>query len=299
MPINFFSHKTRLLEAIGLVLAGYFAYSVADLCSKKLQDIYSVYQILAVCGIAGFVITGVWLLARHGSGAFVPHNLKMHLFRALLVLGSSNLMVKSLQTLPLADFYGVTFIVPFFVMILAVVFLGERVGRRRCGAALVGFLGVVMLARPQFNDIGEGIIYALLGAVCNAGNIVALKKIGHDAPVPLYGFYVFLAFTVFNLFMMEASGSYKPFEAAYIPYFLIHGPVVILALLFISIGFAKAPEAVVVAPFQYTQIVWGVAFGWYFFSAMPTAATWVGLAMVIGAGLYSLWREYRIAPRPN
>jgi S-adenosylmethionine uptake transporter len=219
----------------------------------------------------------------------------MHLFRALLVLGSSNLMVKSLQTLPLADFYGITFIVPFFVMILAAFFLGERVGWRRCGAALVGFFGIIILARPQFDDISEGIIYALLGAVCNAGNIVMLKKIGHDAPVPLYGFYVFLAFTAFNLFMMQASGSYKPFEAAYIPYFLIHGPVVILALLFISIGFAKAPEAVVVAPFQYTQIIWGVAFGSYFFGAMPTAATWAGLAMVIGAGLYSLWREYRIA----
>jgi S-adenosylmethionine uptake transporter len=221
----------------------------------------------------------------------------MHLFRAILVLGSSNFMVKSLQTLPLADFYGITFIIPFFVMILAVVFLGETVGWRRCGAALVGFSGIIILARPQFDDIGEGVVYALLGAVCAAGNIVSLKKIGHDAPLPLYGFYVFLAFAAFNLFMMGASGSYKPFEAAYMPYFLIHGPVVILALLFISIGFAKAPEAVVVAPFQYTQIIWGVAFGWYFFGAMPTAATWAGLAMVIGAGLYSLWREYRIAHR--
>lgn len=295
MPNNSFSHKARLIEAIGLVLAGYFAYSVADLCSKKLLDVYSLYQILGVCGIVGLIITGVWLLACHGSGAFVPHNLKLHLFRALLVLGSSNFMVKSLQTLPLADFYGITFIVPFFVMILAIVFLGESVRWRRCGAALVGFSGIVMLAQPQFDDIGEGVIYALLGAVCNAGNIVALKKLGHDAPVPLYGFYVFLAFAAFNLFMMQASGSYKPFEAAYIPYFLIHGPVVILALLFISLGFAKAPEAVVVAPFQYTQIIWGVAFGWYFFGAMPTAATWAGLSLVIGAGLYSLWREYRIA----
>ena len=130
MPNNSFSHKARLIEAIGLVLAGYFAYSVADLCSKKLLDVYSLYQILGVCGIVGLIITGVWLLACHGSGAFVPHNLKLHLFRALLVLGSSNFMVKSLQTLPLADFYGITFIVPFFVMILAIVFLGIYVYKR-------------------------------------------------------------------------------------------------------------------------------------------------------------------------
>lgn len=295
MPDNYLTHKARLLEAIGLIVVGYFAYSVADLCSKKLQEIYSVYQILAVSGTVGLIVTGAWLLIRHGSGAFVPHNLKSHIFRALLVLGTAYFMVKSLHTLPLADFYGIVFIIPFFVMILAVMFLGEKVGWRRCVAALVGFSGIIILASPQFDNIGEGVVYALLGAACAAGNIVMLKKIGHGAPIPLYGFYAFLAITVCNVLMVEFSGGYKPFEAAYIPYFLIHGPVVIFGLLFLSIGFAKAPEAVVVAPFQYTQIIWGVVFGWYFFGALPTTATWIGLSMVIGAGLYSLWREYRIA----
>jgi S-adenosylmethionine uptake transporter len=135
----------------------------------------------------------------------------------------------------------------------------------------------------------------LLGALCAAGNIVMLRKIGHGAPVPLYGFYAFLVITIFNGSVMAAHGFYKPFEAAYLPYFAVHGPIVVLGLLAISIGFAKAPEAVVVAPFQYTQIIWGVAFGWFFFGALPTTNTWIGLALIIGAGLYSLRREYRRA----
>lgn len=295
MPDNINSRKALLLESITLVVFGYFAYSVADLCSKKLQEVYSVYQVLAVSGIIGLAITGVWLFARYGLKSFFPANLKAHIFRGLLVLGTAYFMVRSLHTLPLADFYGIVFIIPFFVMILAVVFLNEKVGWRRCAAAMVGFLGILVLASPQFNHIGEGVLCALLGAFCAAANIVMLKKIGHGAPIPLYGFYAFLAITLFNVSVMAAHGFYKPFEAAYLPYFAVHGPVVVLGLLCISIGFAKAPEAVVVAPFQYTQIIWGVAFGWFFFEALPTANTWIGLSLIIGAGLYSLRREYRRA----
>lgn len=278
-----------------LVVLGYFAYSVADLCSKKLQEVYSVYQVLAVSGAFGLVITGVWLFVKHGKAAFFPKNLKMHIFRALLVCGTAYFMVRSLHTLPLADFYGIVFIIPFFVMMLAVVFLNEKVGLRRCAAALVGFSGIVILASPQFNHIGEGVLCALLAALCAAGNIVMLRKIGHGAPVPLYGFYAFLAIAIFNGVVMAGYGFYKPFEPAYLPYFFVHGPAVVLGLLAISIGFAKAPEAVVVAPFQYTQIIWGVTFGWFFFGALPTTNTWIGLALIIGAGLYSLRREYRRA----
>lgn len=295
MSDNILSRKAALLESIALVMFGYFAYSVADLCSKKLQEAYSVYQILAVSGIIGLVITGVWLFLRYGAAAFFPANLKAHIVRALLVLATAYFMVRSLHTLPLADFYGIVFIIPFFVMILAVVFLNEKVGWRRCAAALVGFSGIVILASPQFDHIGEGVLCALLGALCAAGNIVMLRKIGHGAPIPLYGFYAFLAIAVFNVAVMAAHGFYTPFEAAYIPYFAVHGPVVVLGLLCLSIGFAKAPEAVVVAPFQYTQIIWGVAFGWFFFGAIPTMNTWAGLALIIGAGLYSLRREYRQA----
>ena len=201
--------------------------------------------------------------------------------------------------LPLADFYGIVFIIPFFVMILAVIFLNEKVGWRRCAAALVGFSGIIILASPQFNHIGEGVLCALLGALCAAANIIMLRKIGHGGPIPLYGFYAFLAITLFNSGIMAAQGLYKPFELAYLPYFLIHGPIVVIGLLCMSIGFAKAPEAVVVAPFQYTQIIWGVAFGWFFFGALPTSNTWIGLSLIIGAGLYSLWREYRHAHHLN
>lgn len=284
--------KARLLHAIGFVILGYFAFSVADLCSKKLQEHYSIYQVLSVTSTFGLTTTGLWLFLKYGKSSFLPANLKLHLLRALAMLGAAYFMVRSLQTLPLADFYGIVFVTPFFVMILAIVFLGEQVGWRRWGAAIVGFLGIIILASPQFNHIGEGVICALLGAFCAAINIVMLKKLGANSPLPLYGFYAFSAIALFNVSMLLATDSFRPFGADHAPYFLIHGPFIILAILATSIGFAKAPSAAVVAPFQYTQIVWGVLFGWVFYQVMPTMTTWVGLSLIIGAGLYSLRREY-------
>lgn len=292
MPNNIVSRKTLFLQAVLLVVFGYLAFSVADLCAKKLQADYNIHQVLATSGTFGMTVTGFWLLARHGIAAFLPANLGLHLLRALSVLGTAYFMVRSLKTLPLADFYGLIFMTPFFVMILAVMFLKENVGWRRWTAALVGFMGIVILAGPQFNNIGEGVICALLGAFFAAVNIVMLKRIGTGAPLPLYGFYAFAVMAIFNIAMLLATGAFRPYDAAHLPIFVTHGPMVLLGVLSLSIGFAKAPESVVVAPFQYTQIIWGVFFGWAFYQVMPTMTTWAGLSLVISAGLYSLWREY-------
>lgn len=292
MSDNIVSRKSLFLQAVMLIVIGYLAFSIADLCSKKLQEDYNIHQVLGTSGTFGMVVTGLWLFARHGIASFVPANLVLHLFRAASVLGTAYFMVRSLQTLPLADFYGLVFVTPFIVMILAVLFLKEKVGVRRWAAALVGFAGILILAGPQFNHIGEGVICALLGAFFASINIVLLKKIGGSAPLPLYGFYAFAAMSIFNVVMLYATDAFRPYDAAHLPIFITHGPMVLFGLLCLSIGFAKAPESVVVAPFQYTQIIWGVLFGWIFYQTMPTVTTWVGLSLVIGAGLYSLRREY-------
>lgn len=293
MPSEPATYKTRTLQAIAFVILGYFGYSVADLCAKLLQQHYGIYQVLGISGAVGFTITGLWLLLRYGPKAFFPANLKLHLIRAVFVFGTAYFAVAALRTLPLADFYGIVFMTPFLVMILAVLVLNEKVGWRRWLAALVGFSGVIILAGPQFNNLSEGVIYAACGVICAGFNVITIRKIGSNAPIPLYGFYPFLLIGGINLTAMIMTDSFLPFEKEYLPAFVFHGPFVALGLLGISIGFSKAPETAVVAPFHYIQIIWGVLFGYIFFHTLPTQTTVMGLTLIIGAGLYSLWREYR------
>lgn len=287
------SRKRQTLTAIALIVGGYFCYSVADLCSKILQQTYTVYQILAISGVIGLVICSVWLAARYGFKSFVPSRLPLHLFRALCVTGTSFFMVSALKTLPLADFYGIAFIVPLLVKLLAVFLLKEKIGWRRWAASLVGFCGILLVAGPQFDHIGAGVVYCLLGAVCASLNIISLRRIGQSEPLPLYGFYPFLFISILNVAALIATDTYVPLKPETYGYLALHGPIVVAGLIWISLGFGKAPETAVVAPFLYTQILWGIGFGWFFFHALPGPATWAGLSLVIGAGLYSLWREYR------
>lgn len=287
------NYKQKTFEAISMIVLGYCAYSVADLCSKILQETYNVHQVLSVSGLIGLGITSIWLYARHGAGAFFPYNIKAHILRGLFVMGTAYFMVRALKMLPLADFYGIVFIMPFLVMILAIVFLGEKVGWRRWLAATVGFTGVLVIAGPQFDEIGEGVVCALLGALCAAANIIMVRKIGRDVPVPLYGFYPFVFIFIFNVVLMLATGVYIPFEAKDAFYFAFHGPVIILGIVYVSMGFARAPVAAVAAPFHYTQIIWGILFGWLFYNTVPSSTTALGIFLIVAAGLYSLWREYR------
>lgn len=295
MPTDSYSIKTRTLNAIFLIVLGYFAYSVADLCSKVLQQTYNIHQVLTMSCSVALVITGLWVWIKFGPRAFFPHNLKLHLFRALIVSGISYFMVRALQTLPLADFYGIIFIMPFAAMIMSVLILKETVGWRRWAAAAVGFMGVIVIAGPQFNNIGEGVVCALLGVFFAASNVIALRKIGSGAPLPLYGFYPFLFITIMNAAGIFMTDSFVMPRVEDIPFLIIHGPVTVLAIISVAMGFARAPETSVVAPFLYTQIIWGIIFGVIFFDAIPTQTTFAGLALIIGAGLYSLYREYRLA----
>ena len=289
------SYKARTFRAIFLVVAGYFCFNIADLCSKLLQNHYTLYQVLGTSSLLGLLITTTWILALHGRAAFIPQNVKLHALRGLSVMGTGYFMVSALKTLPLADFYGIIFIMPFIVMVMAVVLLKEHVGWRRWSAAVVAFTGILIIAGPQFNNMGMGIIHAFLGAVCAAINIILLRKINHGGPIAIYAFYPFIFIFIMSMTGLFLEGGPRPVQTSDIPLFLLHGPVVVIAITCISIGFAKAPETAIVAPFHYTQILWGIMFGWIFFEALPTATTWVGLTLVAAAGLYSLWREYKIS----
>jgi S-adenosylmethionine uptake transporter len=97
--------------------------------------------------------------------------------------------------------------------------------------------------------------------------------------------------------MMTVSGSFIPFEMKDAYYFAFHGPFIVVGIVLVSFGFAIAPVAAVVAPFHYTQIIWGIFFGWVIYNAVPTVTTAAGIALIVAAGLYSLWREYRRAQK--
>lgn len=299
MQTHIAQYKSHILQAVGLLILGFLGFSVADLCAKLLQEHYVIYQILAISGAFGMIVSAACLSLKHGWKVFFPHNLKLHLLRGVVILGTAFCMVSALKTLPLADFYGVVFLSPFIMLILTVIFLSEHVGWRRWIAVVIAFTGVIVLAGPQFNNFGEGFIYAALGALCSATSVILLRKIGRGGPTLLYVFYPSVFITVFCTIAMIVTDTMMPFQSGDAIYFALHGPAAMVGVLCTSLGYSRSPEASIVAPFMYTQIFWGILFGWLFFNATLTPTTAIGLVMIVGAGCYSIYRDYHRAHDPK
>jgi drug/metabolite transporter (DMT)-like permease len=289
------NYKRHLLQAVGLLILGYVGFSVADLCSKLLQQHYSTYQVLMVSGLLGTIISFIWLLTRYGAKSFVPHNLKLHLVRGAVTCANAFCMVSALKYLPLADFYGITFLAPFMILLMSIFFLGEHVSWRRWLAVAIAFSGVLVLAGPQLNTFGIGFVFAFGGAILSATSVILMRFLGHGQPLPLYSIFSSVFILVTNFIAMMVTDSYTPFETEHLLIFAFHGPMATVGIICTAVGFGRAPEASVVAPFIYTQIAWGILFGFVFFGVLPITTTYIGLAMIIGAGCYSIYRDYKRA----
>lgn len=290
------SHRHQALIAIAMVVSGYFFFSCADTIAKLLRADFNTFQLLTVGGALGTILTGGWILIWRGVNGFKPAKWTWHIARGIGITATSYFAVTAFKLLPLTDFYAIAFTSPFLVKILAVLLLGEHVGWRRWVATMVAFSGILIAAGPQFDEFGAGYFYAFGAALSASINIIIARKIGRVEFMPVYAFYPMLSIFLFNLFCLIVTGTDNPLPhitGLQVPLFFLHAPCVVLGIMICSQGFARAPVVAMVTPFHYTQIIWGTLFGYFVFGQWPSHETFAGLTLIVGAGLYSLYREYR------
>lgn len=284
------------IKAIFFVCLGWLCFAVADGFSKYLVQFYPVTSILFINGVIGVTLSLLWMVTHHNLRQIVGPKFKLHLLRMVWTTGTSFSVVHALKYLPLADFYGISFLSPFFIALLAFFFLNERLGWRRFAAMAVAFAGVLILAGPQYQTHNVGLVWAFLVPVFVALNALTVRKIGTDEPLPL-----FLLFPFVGLIILNGTLALTPTHPIVWPnpvdllYFVGCTLGVIGGLLGFASGFSRASESVVVAPFLYTQMIWGILIGIVFFNTAPTATTLAGAVLIISAGLFSFYREYHLA----
>lgn len=282
------------IQAIIFVCLGWLSFAMADGFSKYLVQFYPVTSVLFINGIIGAVISIVWLMARYRVKDIAASKWKLHLLRMVWATGTSFSVVHALKHLPLADFYGISFLSPFFIALLAFFLLNEKLGWRRFSAMAIAFIGVLVLAGPQFQTHNVGLVWAFMVPVFVALNALTVRKIGVGEPLPLFPLFPFVGLVILNTALLPTHPLILP-NPSDILYFIGCTLGVIGGLLGFANGFARASESVVVAPFLYTQMIWGVLIGIFFFNTPPTVTTLAGAALIIGAGLFSFYREYRLA----
>lgn len=215
-----------------------------------------------------------------------------HLMRSVVGLTGMLCGFSAVQHLPLTEATALQFASPLFMTAMSAVLLSEPVGRHRWAAVIVGFIGVMIMARPipgQMNVVG--VTYGLLSAVGVAGAMVAIRQIADTERGPTIVFYFTLAGTVLGLVGSWIGGWVIP-NGATLALLIAAGVVGGIGQLLLTEALRAAPVGVV-APFDYTQLVWAALLGLLIWGELPHPATIVGSLIVAGSGVYILHRELR------
>jgi drug/metabolite transporter (DMT)-like permease len=234
----------------------------------------------------------VWIAWSRNPGAWRTERPLAHAVRALIGLTTMMTAFSALAYLPLAEATTIGFAAPLFAVALSAVVLKEPVGLHRWTAVIIGFVGVLVVMRPEGSGLPAIGLALAVGAAFGGGLVtITLRQIGrteHPQTTVLW----------FSLLSMLALATLMPFYAR------AHDAeawLIVAALgtfggfgqLFLTASLRFAPVSAVV-PFDYTQLLWAVLLGWLLFSNQPPATTWAGAAVIIASGLYTLYREHKL-----
>jgi len=210
--------------------------------------------------------------------------------RTLAILVSTVCIFYAFSSLPLAQVYSILFAVPLLVTLLSIPVLGERVGLHRGGAVIVGLIGVLVVVRPGSADLSLGHWAALTAAFSSSVAAVTVRRVGRvEREV------VLLVFPMLGSFLV--MGALMPFDYQPMPLADLGAMALLSLFAFIALNFLiaayKSGEAGIVAPMQYSQILWATLFGFFLFEEIPDGQTFIGAAIVIASGIYIVVRESR------
>jgi S-adenosylmethionine uptake transporter len=273
-----------------LALAAFGVFATHDVAVKLLGLHYSAIQILFFSVLFGFPLVMLLLIRDRADGNLIPRHPWWTALRTLSAVVTGVCAFYAFSVLPLAQTYAILFAAPLLITLLAIPILGERVGIRRGLAVVVGLCGVLIVLRPGSAALQPGHAAAVAAAVCSSLASVIVRKIGADERTAVLLLYPMLA--NFLMLGLALPFVYRPMPIGHLG--LAAGVALLgfVAMLLIIAAYRSAP-AVVVAPMQYSQILWATAFGALLFDELPDAATLAGAGVIIASGIYIVRREGR------
>ncbi|SFR46123.1 Permease of the drug/metabolite transporter (DMT) superfamily [Yoonia tamlensis] len=271
-------------------LIAFAIFATHDVIIKVLGATYAPFQIVFFSVLLSFPLATVMLMRDSKPGTLVP----IHPWWMALRTGAATVTgvaaFYAFSVLPLAQVYAILFATPLLITVLAIPVLGETVRLRRWLAVLVGLVGVFVVLRPGETQLTAGHFAALASAICGAVASIVVRKIGSEERPVVMMIYPMVA----NFVLMGCALPfvYKPMPIEHL------GMLGVIALFawvasFLVILAYRAGEAAIIAPMQYSQIIWATIFGILFFDETPDIYTGVGASIIIASGLYIVLRESR------
>lgn len=302
------------LKGIAFLCTGVFLFSIQDVAIKWMSGATAVHEIVFVRSLVALPL--ILAIAHLGGGlaALRTRRLGLHLIRGCTAFVAYTSFYMALASLPMADVVAVAFSAPLFVTALSVPVLGERVGGRRWGAVIVGFIGILVMVRPGDVMADPAGLLVVVCAVSYAAMTLITRRLGAtDSGISMvfYPTIVYIALSSLTglflgdgrwagqgprsvEFLLRAWSVPGGFEFA-----LMAGCGVIFAVAFLCLSQAyRVAQPSLVVPFEYTALPLAVVWGYIFWNHLPDLQAVFGIFLVVGSGFYILHREVLRGARP-
>ena len=286
--------QQRPVQAIGLMLVSVFLFSVMDVVFKLLVESYSSMQVVFFrCALSLPLFFG-WIILT-GPAQFKTNYPFGQFARGVMGLGMLYATGECFREMQLADAYALFFASPLLITLLSGVVLGEPAGPARTVASVLGFSGVLIVLNPSASGwLGYGAIMGMIAVVLYAISSLLLRRLGRrDGTVSITFWFILIVGVGAGLLSIPTWKPVAPDDWLLLATLALTGAG---GQVLITAAFRRA-SAAIVAPFDYTHMLWAVIFGYFLWGYLPGLETWIGSTILVLSGLFILMREHRSAIR--
>ena len=282
------------VQAIALMLVSVFFMSTMDVVIKMLVEHYPTFQVVFLRCLMSMPLFGVWILITGRSQIKTAYPWG-HLLRGLLGVVMLFGVGECFREMQLADAYTLFFAAPLLVTLLSGPVLGEPAGPFRIFAAVLGFGGVLIVLKPTGGEwISYGALMGLVGMAAYSFTILLLRRLGsRDGTVTIAFWFVTIVGAIAGIL---AIPQWKPVTMDHWKPLLVLGVSGTVGQVLLTAAFRRASVAIV-APLDYTHMIWAVVYGLAFWGYLPGWRVWIGSGIIILSGLFILYRENRLRPK--
>jgi drug/metabolite transporter (DMT)-like permease len=286
-------HSHHAVLGISLKLVSVLCLATMAACVKYLGSASPAGQVVFFRGVISMLVIAAVAWRTEGFKVLKTRNWRAHASRSVFGAVSMFCWFVSLTMIPLAEMMAISFTIPLFLTVLAMVFLHEKIHAYRWTALAIGFAGVLIIVSPELitgsgSALGVGI--AVTAAVLAAFALMFLRRMSGQENALTITFYFFLTSSVLSL----GTLAFGPWPMPTGQQLLLLGLIGIFGVMGqLTMTFTyRYAEASLVAPLDYVNMLFAIAIGYYVFGEIPHISTWVGAPLVIAAGGIILWREY-------
>ena len=283
--------SSQNLKGIGLMVIGMVGFAGTDASGKWLMtNDYSAFQVIAVRGWMIVVLMTTWIILTKRTSEIRTSRLGAHGLRVLLAFFGPILMFTALAELPLADVTVIVFGSTFLTTALSVPLFREKVGAHRWSAVILGFIGVLIALRPGTGVFQPAAILALLAGVAFSTINLTARWLKNSETTLSLTFYTLVGMAALASF--AAPFVWQPISWLDLIIFGVMAVFTIIGYLGMTGAFVTAPVGVV-APFEYTVMLFAIVSGYLIWGDVPDSYVWTGAAIILMSGIYLIQREAR------